>query len=132
MRVRYMLDTDTSSFIIRGANANLKAKVLLHSDALCVSAMTEAELRFGARKRGSPRISAAVEYFLGLVEIVPWGGEAARHYAAVRATLEDAGTPIGSMDMLIAASALAEKCRLVTHNLAHFSRVPGLGIEDWV
>ena len=132
MNSRYMLDSDTCSFIIRGGSEILREKVERHANSLCVSAVTEAELRFGAKRRGSARITSAVEFFLDLVEIVPWGGTAARRYAEIRTSLEAAGTPIGSMDMLIAASALAEGCRLVTHNTAHFSRVSGLVIEDWV
>ena len=132
MSTRYMLDTDTSSFIIRGGNETLREMVERHADSLCVSVVTEAELRFGARKRGSARISSSVECFLALVDIMPWGSRAAARYAEIRVALEGAGTPIGNMDMLIAASALAENCRIVTHNTAHFSRVPGLEIEDWV
>ena len=132
MSTWYMLDTDTSSFIIRGGNEALRERVERHADALCVSVVTEAELRFGARKRGSARINSSVEFFLALVDIIPWGSGAAARYAEIRAALEGAGTPIGNMDMLIAASALAENCRIVTHNTAHFSRVPGLEIEDWV
>lgn len=131
MKTRYMLDTDTSSFIIRGGSDSLRERVELHAEALCISSMTEAELRFGAKKRGSARISSSVECFLDLVEIVPWGGAAARRYAEIRVALEAAGTPIGNMDMLIAASALAEGCSLVTHNTAHFSRIPELALEDW-
>lgn len=128
---RYMLDTDTCSYLIRGADAKLRAAVQRHAESLCVSAITVAELRFGARKKGSPRITAAVARFLELLDIVPWTEEAANRYATLRTHLETAGQPIGNMDMLIAASALAEGCRLVTHNLAHFSRVPDLPVEDW-
>ena len=131
MNSRYMLDTDTCSFIIRGGSETLREKVERHANSLCVSAVTEAELRFGAKRRGSARITSAVEFFLNLVEIVPWGGAAARRYAEIRTVLESAGIPIGNMDMLIAASALSEDCHLVTHNTAHFSHVPGLVIEDW-
>ena len=131
MKLRYMLDTDVSSFIIRGGSETLREKTRLHADSLCVSAVTEAELRFGAKRRGSARITSAVEFFLDLVEIVPWGGLAARRYADIRTALEAAGTPIGDMDMLIAASALAEGCHLITHNTSHFSRIAGLVIEDW-
>lgn len=128
---RYMLDTDTCSFAIRGGDKKLRTALQRQADALCVSAITAAELRFGALKKGSPRISEAVSFFLGLVDVVPWTEDAADHYASIRVHLETAGQPIGNMDMLIAASALAERCILVTHNLAHFGRVPGLPVEDW-
>lgn len=129
--VRFMLDTDTCSFLIRGANPPLRRAVQRHAENLCVSVVTVAELRFGAKKNGSPRITEAVSRFLELVDIVPWTEEAATRYADLRTHLETIGQPIGNMDMLIAASALAGKCRLVTHNLAHFRRIPALPVEDW-
>ena len=129
--VRFMLDTDTCSFLIRGANPKLRHAVQHHAESLCVSVVTVAELRFGARKKGSQRITEAVSHFLELVDIVPWTEEAATRYAELRNHLETIGRPIGNMDMLIAASALAEGCHLVTHNLAHFGRVPALPVEDW-
>ena len=129
--VRYMLDTDTCSFVIRGGNETLRKRVQRNAGRLCVSAISVAELRFGARKKGSARITDAVEFFLELVDVVPWGEEAAGRYAEIRAVLESAGTPIGNMDTLIAASALADGCVIVTHNTDHFGRVPGLSIQDW-
>lgn len=131
MTVRFMLDTDTCSFIIRGADSSLRRAVQRHAQSLCVSAVTVAELRFGAAKKDSPRIAEAVSRFLELVDILPWTEDAADRYAALRTRLEATGKPIGNMDMLIAASALAEGCRLVTHNLAHFGRIPDLPVEDW-
>ena len=129
--VRYMLDTDTCSFVIRGGNEKLRKRIQRNAGRLCVSAISVAELRFGARKKGSARITDAVAFFLELVDVVPWGEEAAGRYAEIRAVLESAGTPIGNMDTLIAASALADGCIIVTHNTDHFGRVPGLSIQDW-
>ncbi len=131
MSRRFMLDTDTCSFLIRGGDARLQSQVRKHAGSLCVSAMTAAELRYGALKKGSLRIEESVSFLLDLLPAVPWGGVAAERYAEIRVALESAGTPIGHMDMLIAASALAEGCVVVSHNTAHFSRVPGLVIEDW-
>ena len=129
--VRYMLDTDTCSFVIRGGNEKLRKRIQRNAGWLCVSAISVAELRFGARKKGSARITDAVEFFLELVDVVPWGEEAAGRYAEIRAVFESVGTPIGNMDTLIAASALADGCVIVTHNTDHFGRVPGLSIQDW-
>ena len=129
--MRYMLDTDTCSFIIRGGNEGLRARVQRHAGRLCVSAISAAELRFGARKKGAARLEAAVGFFLELVDVVPWNDEAAMRYADLRVALEADGKPIGNMDMLIAASALAEGCTLVTHNVEHFGRVAGLAVQDW-
>ena len=128
---RFMLDTDTCSFVIRGGHERLRARVQRKAGRLCVSAITAAELRFGARKKGSSRIEDAVGFLLELLEVVPWGDEASARYADIRVALESAGTPIGNMDTLIAASALAEGCVIVTHNTDHFGRVPGLAIQDW-
>ena len=129
--LRFMLDTDTCSFVIRGGNDRLRKRIQRNAERLCVSAVTVAELRFGARKKGSPRIENAVDFFLELVDVVPWDEEAAGRYAEIRVALESAGTPIGNMDMLIAASALAVGCPVVTHNTDHFGRVPGLETQDW-
>ncbi len=126
-----MLDTDTCSFLIRGSGDRLQSQVRRHAGKLCVSAVTAAELRYGALKKGSSRIKESVSFLLDLLPAVPWGDGAAERYAEIRVALESAGTPIGHMDMLIAASALAEGCVMVSHNTAHFSRVPGLVIEDW-
>ena len=93
--------------------------------------MTAAELRYGALKKGSARILESVSFILDLLPAVPWDTAAAERYAEIRVALESAGTPIGHMDMLIAASALAEGCVVVSHNTAHFLRVPGLAVEDW-
>jgi tRNA(fMet)-specific endonuclease VapC len=129
--VRFMLDTDTCSFVVRGGNEKLRNRVRRNAGRLCVSAISVAELRYGARKKGSARISDAVGFFLELVDVVPWGEEAAARYAEIRVALESSGTPIGNMDTLIAASALADGCALVTHNTGHFGRVPGLSVQDW-
>ena len=129
--VRYMLDTDTCSFVIRGGNEKLRKRVQRNAGRLCVSAVTVAELRFGARKKGSARISDAVGFFLELVDVVPWGEEAAARFAEIRVALESSGSHIGNMDTLIAASALADGCTIVTHNTDHFGRVPGLSVQDW-
>ena len=96
-----------------------------------ISVITEAELRFGVARRGAPaHLTLAVEEFLVRVEILPWDSEAAQHYAALRSALEDAGTPMGNLDMMIAAQALAADASLVTHDRV-FRRVKDLKIEDW-
>lgn len=72
-----------------------------------------------------------VQALCNLVTIIPWNEEAASAYAKLRVELETAGTPIGSMDMLIAASAIVEEATLVTNNVEHFSKVVSLKIENW-
>jgi tRNA(fMet)-specific endonuclease VapC len=98
---------------------------------IAISSVTEAELRFGvARKPGATRLQNAVEEFLLRVEILPWESEAARQYARVRAQLERDGEPMGNLDIMIAAHALAVPAVLVTNDQA-FRRVKQLKTEDW-
>ncbi|WP_217705022.1 type II toxin-antitoxin system VapC family toxin [Victivallis sp. Marseille-Q1083] len=131
MKKLYMLDTDTCSYIIKGANRALIEQVKAHKNQLCISSITLAELLFGAAKKNSPRLTVAVDLFQQLVDVRPWHSEAAVQYAMIRQQLELSGTPIGNMDMLIAASAMAEKACLVTNNTAHFSRISKLKLENW-
>jgi tRNA(fMet)-specific endonuclease VapC len=98
---------------------------------LWLSAVVAAELRFGAVKLASPRFSAAVEAWLAGFDVRPWPVEATHHYAQMRAALEHAGQPVGAMDMMIAAHALALDATLVTHNTREFARVKGLRLADW-
>ncbi len=96
-----------------------------------VSVVTEAELRFGvARKGAAAHLKLAVEEFLLRVEILPWDSPAAQHYAALRSALEDSGTPMGNLDLMIAAHALAIGATLVTHDRV-FRHVKHLKLEDW-
>lgn len=127
----YLLDTNTASFIIRGDAVPLQRLQSHPLAAVGMSVITEAELRHGlARKPGATRLAAAVAAFLQHVQALPWDGAAAAQYGALRARLEAAGTPLGALDMLIAAHALALGAVLVTNDQA-LQRVPGLPIEDW-
>jgi tRNA(fMet)-specific endonuclease VapC len=98
---------------------------------LAISAVTEAELLFGAaRKPEAVRLKVAVEEFLLRVEALAWDSKAARHYADVRATLGRQGKPMGNLDMMIAAHALAVEAILVTNDRS-FRRLGKLKLEDW-
>ncbi len=129
---RIMLDTNIASFAIRGANAALHAKLRAHPMAeLTVSAITEGELLTGLAKR--PEASAlrvAVHEFLRLVSVIAWDRSAAAAYGTLRASLEERGSPLGNLDMLIAAHAIATGSTLVTNDKA-LLRTPGLQVEDW-
>jgi len=129
--IRYMLDTDMASYLIRGDRPSVTEAFARNFQNVCVSAITLAELRYGAAKRRSEALTKKVQAFCELVPCVDWGADAAAAYANLRTDLEADGTPIGSMDMLIAASALAEGAVLVTNNTAHFSRIGGLKLENW-
>lgn len=130
--VRYLLDTNTASYAIKGNVARVRERLLSKPMAeIGISVVTEAELRFGvARLPAAIRLKALVEEFLLRVEVLPWTSKAAHHYAQIRAALEGSGKPMGNMDMLIAAHALAVEAVLVTHDRV-FRRVKGLRIEDW-
>ena len=130
--VRYLLDTNTASYAIKGNMPSVRARLLSTPMAeIGISVITEAELRFGvARLPSALRLKGLVEEFLLRVEALPWNSAAAHRYAELRAILERSGKPMGNMDMLIAAHALAVEAVLVTHDRV-FRRVKGLKIEDW-
>jgi tRNA(fMet)-specific endonuclease VapC len=126
-----MLDTDISSYIIRRRPAALADRFHKHADSLCVSAITAAELRFGAEKAGRPQLTSLVEAYLERLTIIDWTANVSTHYARIRAALERAGKPIGNLDLMIAAHAVSVRVTLITNNLRHFSIVPGLKVEAW-
>jgi tRNA(fMet)-specific endonuclease VapC len=127
----FMLDTDISSYIIRRRPATLADKFEKHADALSVSVMTAAELRFGAEKAGRPKLAELVEAYLERLAILDWTNEVSVHYARIRSRLERSGKPIRNMDVLIASHAVSQGMTMVTNNLKHFSSVPGLKVEVW-
>ena len=128
----YMLDTDIASYLIRGDRPQVTEAFRAQFGRICISSITAAELLYGAKKRNSQSLTQKVNAFINLVPVIDWTKEAASAYAYLRAELAIAGTPIGSMDMLIAASAIAEKAILVTNNTVHFSRISRLCIENWL
>jgi tRNA(fMet)-specific endonuclease VapC len=132
MPVRYLLDTSTASYIIKGNVPRVRERLLRVPIAeVGISVVTEAELRFGVPRRPEAvPLKTAVEEFLLRVEVQPWDSEAAKQYAQTRATLERQGTPMGNLDMMIAAQALAAGAVLVTSDRV-FRRVKGLKIVDW-
>jgi tRNA(fMet)-specific endonuclease VapC len=87
---------------------------------------------YGVKNSSSQRVEREVARFLALVRVVDWNEAAARHYAEIKDFLKRNGTPIGNMDMLIAAAALVIRAPLVTNNKKHFGLVPNLSIADWI
>jgi len=132
MPVRYLLDTNMASYVIKGNVLRVRERLLKVPMAeVGISVITEAELHFGvARKPEAVRLKTAVAEFLLRVEVLPWDSEAAQHYAVIRTTLERTGAPMGNLDMMIAAQALAAQAVLVTDDRV-FRRVKGLKVEDW-
>ena len=130
--MRFLLDTDTCIYALKHKPAVLE-RLLAHSRAdIAVSVITEAELRTGAAKSAAAaKTSRLVDNFLRPLVVVEFTSTDAATYAHVRAKLERAGTPIGPLDTLIAAQAVARKLTLVSNNGREFGRVPGLSIENW-
>ncbi len=128
----YLLDTNTASFVIKGNIPRVRERLIkVPMGQVAISVVTEAELLFGVvRRTGATRLRIAVQEFLLRVEILPWDSDAARIYADLRAALERQGLPMGNLDMMIAAHALAAGAVLVSSDRA-FRRVKQLKIEDW-
>ncbi len=131
---RYMLDTDTSSYIIRNRPESVRVRFgKLDSSQVCISVITHAELLYGVKSATSARtIRPAVEDFVRRLTVLEWDSVAAEHYADIRVKLETGGTPIGNMDLMIAAHARSLSAVIVTNNEKHFRRVSGLTVENWV
>lgn len=133
--MRYMLDTNIVSYYLRRLLPALEERINdgLRHRTMAISAITRAELRFGQMGLAAQdRRRSLIDSFLLRLPSVEWSIEAADRYGALKHTLKTQGTPIGDMDTLIAAHALAEKLILVTHNTRHFEKVPGLKLEDWM
>lgn len=131
--LRYMLDTDTCSYIMkRSSPAVLKRLQEIRVSDVCISVITKSELLFGVEM--SPRRQqdeSALNAFLAHVEVLDFPDEAAGHYAKIRADLKTHGTMIGANDLLIAAHARSLGLTLVTNNISEFGRVPDLVFENW-
>lgn len=130
--MRLTLDTNICSYILRRHPASMIERfAALERSQVWLSSIVAAELRFGAAKLASARFSVAVEAWLAGFDVRPWPVEATHHYAQMRAALERVGKPVGGMDLLIAAHALAEDSAIVTNNAREFHRVPGLAVQEW-
>jgi tRNA(fMet)-specific endonuclease VapC len=128
----YLLDTNTVSYVLKGNIPRVQARLAkVPVSQVAISVVTEAELRFGiARRPEAKHLRIAVEEFLLRVTILPWDSHSAQHYAQLRASLERAGTPIGNLDLMIAAQAVASDGVLVTNDAA-LRRIKRLRTEDW-
>ena len=130
--LRYLLDTNVVSDLVRrpgGATARRAAAV--EADSLAISVIVAAELRYGAARRGSERLTRQLEAVLSAIRVLPLEEPADSHYGMIRSELERIGQPIGHNDLLIAAHARSLGAILVTRNVREFSRVSGLGVETW-
>jgi len=128
----YCLDTNVLVEILRGRNQAITERLLRTNPAdLAVPSMVAAELFYGASKGKRPDSHFEVGKLLSRFLNLPFDQEAADRYGTIRAYLEAHGKLIGPNDLIIAATALAHRCTLVTNNVREFSRVPDLAVEDW-
>lgn len=129
----YLLDTNILSHLVRQPQGRIAERIAAVGEAnVLTSVIVACELRYGAAKRGSRRLSRQIEVILGALTIRPLESDVERVYASIRVTLERRGTPIGAHDMLIAAHARAIDAVCVTDNVAEFKRVPALRVENWL
>ena len=130
---RYLLDTNTASYIIKGEPAVTREYLRNVPMAnVCISTITEAELLQGvARKPEAKSLPLAVKEFLLRVEILPWDSDAAEAYAQLRTACENEGKPLGTMDMLIAAHSVSVGAALITNDKAFYNVKHHLTLEDW-
>jgi tRNA(fMet)-specific endonuclease VapC len=132
--MKYMLDTNICIYLIKQKPADVLERFKQTDiSEISISSITLGELFYGVSKSSKPEQNfMALTQFAAPLEILPFGGEAAQYYGDLRAHLEMQGTPIGSLDMLIAAHSLSLSITLVINNEKEFNRVPNLKIENWV
>lgn len=131
--MRHLLDTNACVDYLTGRYPRVVARIQGSSpEDLCVTAVVVAELRYGADHSARRRTNhARIDVLLDEIECLDFDLRAATAYGRVRARLEEAGTPIGPNDMLIAAQALSRGLCVVTDNVGEFGRVKGLKVENW-
>ncbi len=130
--MKFLLDTDTCIYALKLSENVLRQLLSTPREDVLVSVVTEAELRTGAAKSSAAvKTLALIENFLRQLTLIDFTSNDAIAYASVRAKLERAGTPIGPLDTLIAAQAIARRLTLVSNNEREFRRVAGLMIENW-
>ena len=132
--MKLMLDTNICIYLIKQHPPSALERFLSHPVGdIGISSITVAELDYGVSKsRHATKNRLALAQFLSPLAVAAFDRDAAAAYGRVRATLEQKGTPIGAMDLLIAAHALSIGVRLVTNNAREFRRVPALRVENWV
>lgn len=132
--MKALLDTNTCVYVLKRNQPTVVQRFASYETGeLAVSMITVAELAYGAEKSARPEQNLnAIEHLLLGLTVVEFDDQAAREYGQIRARLRRQGTPIGPLDMLLAAHARRLDLPLVTNNVKEFSRVPGLRTENWV
>ncbi len=130
--MRFLLDTNICIYALKQNQVVLTRLLAERPIDVCLSVITEAELRTGAAKgASSAKTTRLLEHFLRPLAVLGFTSDDAVSYAAVRARLARVGTPIGPLDTLIAAQAVARKLTLVSNNEREFNRIAGLRLENW-
>lgn len=130
---RYLLDTTILSDLVKRPAGPVARKIAaVGEDTVCTSIIVACELRYGVAKKGSAALANKIESLLAVLGVLPLETGADARYGEVRHALEKAGNTIGGNDLLIAAHTLALGLTLVTDNVAEFSRVEGLTVENWL
>lgn len=130
--MKYLLDTNMCIYAQKKNQGVLEKIREYFQEGLAISTITLAELEYGVQASANPeKNTIALLKFLSIVDILPFESDAAEEYGKICADLRKKGTPIGTMDMLIAAHAKAENLIVVTHNTREFERVDGLLFDDW-
>lgn len=129
--MRYMLDTNICSAVIKRRDAYVLDKFDAEAGRMCISAITLSELLFGAEKKRNTALDAALRDFAACIGVVAYDEAAAAHYGQLRAELERMESPLGANDLFIAAHARSLGLALVTNDSA-FERAPGLRVENWL
>jgi len=131
--MRFLLDTNIVSQLVRTPHGPIADRIReVGEAAVCTSVIVASELRYGAAKKGSHRLTSQVEAVLGALEVLAFEPPADAVYGDLRARLEAEGRPIGGNDLLIVAHALTLGCTVVTDNEREFRRVAGLSLENWL
>lgn len=131
--MRYLLDTNIVSDLVRHPQGRVAQRIRAVGEGqVCTSIIVAAELRYGATKKGSPRLTSQLEAVLGALDVLPFEAPADATYGLLRARLEQAGQPIGGNDLLIGAQAVALGCTIVTDNEREFTRIDDLPRENWL
>ncbi len=133
MSTRFLLDTDIISDLLRNPRGRIAARIAQVGETrVCTSIIVAAELRYGAAKTASPRLSEQLRTVLGTLAVLAVESPADFVYGELRARLERTGRPIGANDLIIAAQALALGFTIVTGNEREFRRIDELSVENWL
>jgi tRNA(fMet)-specific endonuclease VapC len=131
--MKYLLDTCVISDFVKGHPQVMEKLKSINPSMLGISSVTQMELVYGLKlnPQRAKKIRPVIDALLGVIEVFPYATGAANQTATIRAQLKNAGTPIGAYDVMIAATALHHQLTMVTSNMAEFSRVQALQLEDW-